>query len=97
MVKKQGGLFNFELETTVFKPPGAGPFPVVIINHGKSAGNPKFQNRARNVWTAREFVMRGFMVLLPNRQGFSKSTGAYIAFHITAAAKIGRASCRERV
>ena len=78
MVKKQGGLFSFELETTVFKPPGVGPFPVVIINHGKSAGNPKFQSRARNVWAAREFVMRGFMVLLPNRQGFSKSTGTYI-------------------
>jgi hypothetical protein len=30
---------SVNLETTIFKPDGEGPFPLVIINHGKSFGN----------------------------------------------------------
>ena len=30
---------DLTLETTLFKPPGDGPFPLVIINHGKSPGD----------------------------------------------------------
>ena len=78
MVKKPGGVFDAELETTLFKPPGTGPFPVVVINHGKSPGDARFQARARMEWPAREFVARGYLVALPMRQGFSKSTGSYI-------------------
>ncbi len=26
---------RIELETTIFKPDGDGPFPLVVINHGK--------------------------------------------------------------
>nr|WP_315244608.1 CocE/NonD family hydrolase [uncultured Albidiferax sp.] len=77
MVKK-AGLFTIELETTFFRPPGAGPFPVVIINHGKSPGNTKFQPRARYEAPVREFVQRGYLVAVPMRQGFSKSSGSYI-------------------
>lgn len=77
MVKK-AGLFTIELETTFFRPPGAGPFPVVIINHGKSAGNTKFQPRARYEAAVREFLQRGYLVAVPMRQGFSKSSGSYI-------------------
>ena len=32
---------EFELETTFFIPPGDGPFPVLVMNHGKERGNPK--------------------------------------------------------
>jgi dienelactone hydrolase len=77
MVKK-AGVFTIELETTFYRPPGAGPFPVVIINHGKSPGNPKFQPRSRYEAPAREFLQRGYMVAVPMRQGFSKSSGSYI-------------------
>jgi dienelactone hydrolase len=77
MVKKTG-LFTIELETTFYRPPGTGPFPVVIINHGKSPGNPKFQPRSRYEAPAREFLQRGYMVVVPMRQGFSKSSGSYI-------------------
>jgi dienelactone hydrolase len=77
MVKK-GGLLSAELETTFYRPPGAGPFPVVLINHGKAAGNPHFQPRQQYAVAAREFLQRGYMVVVPMRQGFSKSTGAYI-------------------
>ncbi len=77
MVRKEG-LFNTELETTFYRPPGAGPFPVVVINHGKAPGDPRFQPRQRYEVSAREFLQRGYMVVVPMRQGFSKSTGSYI-------------------
>jgi dienelactone hydrolase len=77
MVKKSG-FFSFELETTVYKPSGDGPFPLVVINHGKAAGDPKFQNRSSYPLAARYFLARGYVVAIPMRQGFSKSTGTYV-------------------
>lgn len=68
---------TIELETTVFRPPGAGPFPLVIMNHGKQPGNPHLQRRDRFLSLSREFVKRGYAVMVPMRKGFSKSTGVY--------------------
>ncbi len=79
LVPKKGSFFTAELETTVFKPAGDGPFPVVIINHGKALGDPRFQARYRPLGPARFFLSRGYAVVVPMRQGFSKSSGAYIA------------------
>lgn len=67
-----------DLETTVFRPEGAGPFPVVVINHGKDMGNNRLQPRARYLPATREFLQRGYAVVLPMRQGFSKSGGAAV-------------------
>jgi dienelactone hydrolase len=67
-----------ELETTVFRPDGPGPFPLVIVNHGKSPGDPKFQPRARYLVAARELVRRGYAVAIPMRGGFSRSGGFYV-------------------
>lgn len=75
---KNDRLFSTELETTVFRPPGAGPFPVVVINHGKDTGNNHLQPRARYLPATREFLQRGYAVVLPMRQGFSKSGGAAV-------------------
>jgi dienelactone hydrolase len=49
-----------------------------VINHGKAAGDPRWQARARYIVAARALVERGFLVVLPMRQGFSKSTGTYM-------------------
>ncbi len=70
-----------ELETTIFKPPGEGPFPVLVLNHGKALGNPRGQERARFMTISREFVKRGYAVVIPMRSGFSKSTGDYVEQH----------------
>jgi dienelactone hydrolase len=67
-----------ELETTIFKPDGEGPFPLVVINHGKEFGDPRFQPRARYIVAARELVRRGYVVAVPMRGGFSKSSGIYV-------------------
>ena len=79
MVRVGSGLFGAELETTIFRPSGAGPFPAVVINHGKAPGNPVFQERSRHINASREFVRRGYVVVLPMRLGFSKSSGSYIS------------------
>lgn len=78
MVPAMSGGHPVELETTVFKPPGEGPFPLVIMNHGKALGNPRSQNRDRFLVISKEFVKRGYAVVIPMRTGFSKSTGEYI-------------------
>jgi dienelactone hydrolase len=77
MVPKKG-LFTIELETTIYKPDGDGPFPIAIINHGKAPGDTRFQSRYRPAVAARFFLQRGYAVVVPMRQGFSKSQGSYI-------------------
>ena len=39
------------LQVTYFRPPGAGPFPWVILNHGKDKGDIARQPRARYLIT----------------------------------------------
>lgn len=78
LVSKKAFVGSTELETTIYKPDGPGPFPVVVINHGKAYGDPRFQSRYRPVIAARYFLQRGYVVLVPMRQGFSKSSGSYI-------------------
>jgi dienelactone hydrolase len=69
------GWTESELELTHFRPPGSGPFPIVIINHGRSLGDSRLQPRYRPLIAAREMVARGYAVLVPMRQGFSRSGG----------------------
>lgn len=66
------------LEVTVYQPPGDGPHPVVVINHGRAAGPSKLQPRYRPVLAAREFVQRGWAVVVPMRAGFAGSGGGEI-------------------
>ena len=66
------------LQTTVFRPNGDGPFPLLIINHGKEPGDPRGQARDRFIFMATAFVKRGYAVMVPMRRGFSNSTGAYV-------------------
>ena len=68
------------LETTIFRPPGTGPFPLLVMNHGKQSGNPKLQTRDRFYYMSREFVKRGYAVMVPMRTGFSRSGGDYVDY-----------------
>lgn len=65
------------LETTIYKPDGPGPFPMIVFNHGKIPGDPRTQERSDPLAFAREFVRRGYVVVAPNRQGFGHSDGVY--------------------
>lgn len=66
-----------ELETTIYKPPGNGPFPLLLMNHGKNPGNARTQPRSRHLQIASVFVHRGFVVAIPMREGFAASGGQY--------------------
>lgn len=77
MMPAGSGASSVQLETTIFKPPGEGPFPLVIMNHGKALGSPRNQTRDRFLVVSKEFVKRGYAVVIPMRKGFSKSTGEY--------------------
>lgn len=66
-----------ELETTLYKPPGNGPFPLLLMNHGKNSGNARTQPRSRHLEIASVFVHRGFAVAIPMREGFAASGGDY--------------------
>lgn len=75
---KNDKLIAVSLQVTVFQPLGAGPFPVVVLNHGKETGNNHLQPRNRVITATREFLKRGYAVVAPMRQGFAGSGGTAI-------------------
>lgn len=68
----QGQVLQREIVVTHYRPPGAGPFPLVILNHGRNA-NRAAQGRERMVDLANYFVRRGFAVFVPTRVGYGES------------------------
>jgi dienelactone hydrolase len=68
------------LEAVIFKPSGAGPFPLAVINHG-STGTGTDPAIAKQTWFAADLAdflnERGWMVAFPQRRGRGKSDGLY--------------------
>jgi dienelactone hydrolase len=64
---------------TSFRPHGDGPFPWIVHSHG-TAGTVE-ENRAigrnRNLGLARQWVQRGYAVLVPVRRGYGASGGKF--------------------
>ncbi len=76
---KNENKWGIDLETTIFKPEGTGPFPVAVLNHGKApGGSNKFQERNRPLPAVRELLQRGYAVIAPMRQGFANSGGVTV-------------------
>jgi dienelactone hydrolase len=69
--------WSWNLEVTLYKPVGDGPFPLVVVNHGKSGVPAREQPRFRAPNAVQDFLSRGYAVILPMRAGFSKSDGVY--------------------
>ena len=67
------------LVTTVYRPPGEGPFPLAIVNHGspRDAADRRKQERDPMRAQARWFVGRGFAVAVPMRRGYGASEGDF--------------------
>lgn len=69
-----------ELETVTFKPQGAGPFPLAIVNHG-STGDGKIPAIAKLTFVDTSIAQflndRGYIVVFPQRRGRGKSDGLY--------------------
>jgi dienelactone hydrolase len=47
------------------------------MNHGKQPGDPRDQGRDRFLYLSKEFVRRGYAVIIPMRSGFAHSGGEY--------------------
>jgi dienelactone hydrolase len=66
------------LEATLYRPPGDGPHPVLLFNHGSTGGGavaPTVTLRPSRL--APFFVARGFAVLAPMRRGRGASEGEH--------------------
>ncbi|MEO8926591.1 MAG: CocE/NonD family hydrolase [Caulobacteraceae bacterium] len=62
------------LQATLYLPPGPGPFPLAVVNHG-SDGKPRDNPRYRGNFQAWYFVSRGYAVVMPMMRGFAGSGG----------------------
>ena len=68
------------LEAVIYKPPGDGPFPLAVINHGStgSGDNPAaFGFVFTNDWLADILIEHGWLVAFPQRRGRGGSDGLY--------------------
>jgi len=68
------------LEVVIYKPPGDGPFPLAVINHGSTGrgDNPAtFKHTFSDDWLADILVERGWLVAFPQRRGRGASDGQY--------------------
>ena len=70
---------DYELAARIYRPAGAGPFPLVVINHGTPPDKGKLPDAKLGfARAARWFVGRGYMVVVALRPGFGSSTGRYL-------------------
>jgi len=72
----------------LFKPPGPGPFPAVLWNHGSAPG---MLNSEASRAIAPLFVRAGWVFFMPYRrgQGLSAQAGPYILDEVSAARRRG--------
>ena len=67
------------IEVTVYRPEGAGPFPLVVLSHGspRSADDRRRVGRQRLLAQSERFLAMGFAVLVPTRRGYGESGGRW--------------------
>lgn len=67
------------MRTTVFRPQGAGPFPLVVISHGSLENAEQRRKFLQPAFAAGAefFVRRGYAVIVPQRPGHGKTGGPY--------------------
>jgi dienelactone hydrolase len=64
---------KLKIEAYVFKPEGAGPFPVVIYNHGSRTQGEREERPFAYVGSM--LMASGYVVMVPERRGYGKSDG----------------------
>lgn len=68
-----GKSIDGQMVLTHFKPPGDGPFPAVIMNHGRDSNQRANPSRYRYSDIARYWLRRGVAVFVPTRLGYGDS------------------------
>lgn len=68
-----GKMLAGDLIVTTYRPQGDGPFPLVIISHGRNPQTRASYPRQRYESAARFFVRKGFAVAVPLRLGYGET------------------------
>jgi len=72
--------FNKEITgdvlVTTFRPQGPGPFPLVVMNHGRKSSTRAQDPRQRYEPIARFFIRKGFAIAMPQLLGYGVSASA---------------------
>jgi len=62
-----------KLPVTLWRPEGAGPFPLLLLNHGRNSRQRAERKPPRYPAVSAYFVAKGFAVALPQRLGYGAS------------------------
>jgi dienelactone hydrolase len=67
------------MDSTVFRPPGGGRHPLVVINHGSPADGSERPTMKRPRYSSLSsfFLDRGYAVVLPLRRGYGATGGGW--------------------
>lgn len=73
------GASHEALVATLYRPGGAGPFPLLVLSHGSPANRAARERmgRYRVLPRIREFTRRGFAVIVPMRRGYGATGGSW--------------------
>ena len=62
-----------DMTVTHYQPTGAGPFPAIVIQHGRASNRRTLPWRWRMIMQARFWTRRGFAVFVPTRLGYGET------------------------
>jgi dienelactone hydrolase len=83
------------LQVTLMTPPGPGPFPLAVLNHGADSSVSRGQApRYHLTFAAWYFLSRGYAVALPMMRGFAGS-GGKAEFYGCDLARVGVTNARD--
>jgi pimeloyl-ACP methyl ester carboxylesterase len=73
------GRERVEIDVTVLRPEGAGPFPIVVLSHGspRVPGDRRKEGRQRLTGQSEPFLALGYAVIVPTRRGYGHSGGEW--------------------
>jgi dienelactone hydrolase len=73
------GSGRVEIDVTVLRPKGMGPFPIVVLSHGspRSAAERRMDGRQRLTAQSEPFISMGYAVIVPTRRGYGHSGGEW--------------------
>lgn len=77
-----------KMPLTVYVPPGAGPFPAVVVSHGRPGTRAERDrmSRVRMASVAATLLGRNFVVLIPTRLGYAANSKHDPEFFVSCAA-----------
>ena len=73
---------GYSIATHVLRPPGAGPFPAIVLNHGTAVS---YAERLREspqllAHAALAFAKSGYAVVMPLRRGYGRTGGLFVEY-----------------